>query len=322
LRFGLLLPHFGGHASIEKCLNGAMHSEPYGFDSVWVRDHLVFTPYAMEGSDNTHFDGLQVLSAVAAVTNKLTLGTAMTIAHRHPVHLAQCFAALSRISSRRVIMGMGLGGFPHEFVSAGLPSSVKARADLVRANVEICRRLWAGHTVSYRDDNYNFSDVALRPLPAMPIPIWFGGSTPAACRRAVQLGEGWLPARITLATFEARMAYIRELCGSEAKISAGVMPLTSVGRNREEALRDVDIAALLNDANRSPSWAKPPGGKFSSPEDLRGMVLAGSPEEIVRDVRLYEAAGAELVIFDLRFRFAEWLQQIAWLGKEVLPEFQ
>src|SRR5262245_35826149 len=119
LKFGLVLPHFGQHASTKKCLEGSIQAEAYGFDSVWVRDHLVFTPYAMEGTDNTHIEGLLILSAVAAVTRKLTLGTAMTICHRNPIHLAQCFAALSRITNGRVIMGMGLGGFPHEFAAGG-----------------------------------------------------------------------------------------------------------------------------------------------------------------------------------------------------------
>jgi alkanesulfonate monooxygenase SsuD/methylene tetrahydromethanopterin reductase-like flavin-dependent oxidoreductase (luciferase family) len=66
LKFGLVLPHFGQHASVEKCLEGAIKAEAYGFDSVWVRDHLVFTPftpYDTEGTDNTHIEGLLVLSA-------------------------------------------------------------------------------------------------------------------------------------------------------------------------------------------------------------------------------------------------------------------
>ena len=104
LKFGLVLPHFGQHASVEKCLEGAIKAEAYGFDSVWVRDHLVFKPYDMEGADNTHIEGLLVLSAVAAVTKKLTVGTAMTICHRNPIHLAQCFAALSRIANGRVTL--------------------------------------------------------------------------------------------------------------------------------------------------------------------------------------------------------------------------
>src|SRR5215510_13220626 len=201
LKFGLVLPHFGQHASTKKCLEGSIQAEAYGFDSVWVRDHLVFTPYAMEGTDNTHIEGLLILSAVAAVTRKLTLGTAMTICHRNPIHLAQCFAALSRIADGRVIMGMGLGGFPHEFSAVGLPRAAVERAYLVKTNVDLCRRIWAGERVSYQGDFYSFRNVALKPTPVSSIPIWFGGSTPAACRRVVDFGDGWLPARITLATF-------------------------------------------------------------------------------------------------------------------------
>ena len=87
LQFGLLLPHFGEHASVEKCIQGSILAEAYGFDSVWTRDHLVFTPYHMEGTDKTHIEGLLVLSAVAAVTKKLTIGTAMTIATGIPFTL-------------------------------------------------------------------------------------------------------------------------------------------------------------------------------------------------------------------------------------------
>ncbi len=110
LKFGLLLPHFCEHASVEKCTEGSIKAEAYGFDSVWVRDHLVFEPHEMEGPDNTHIEGLLILSAVASVTRKLILGTAMVICHRNPIHLAQLFAGLSTISNGRLIMGMGLDG--------------------------------------------------------------------------------------------------------------------------------------------------------------------------------------------------------------------
>jgi alkanesulfonate monooxygenase SsuD/methylene tetrahydromethanopterin reductase-like flavin-dependent oxidoreductase (luciferase family) len=323
LKFGLVLPHFGRHASVEKCIEGSSKAEAYGFDSVWVRDHLVFTPYDMEGSDNTHIEGLLVLAAVAALTKKLTVGTAMTICHRHPIHLAQCFAALSHLAGGRVIMGMGLGGFPHEFTAAGLPSRPAERARLVRINAEICRRLWAGEKVSYQDDSYNFQDVELKPLPVNPIPIWCGGSTPAACRRVMEFGEGWLPARITLATFRERMAYLRELShkASRPMVSAGVMPLTSIAKDKETALGHVNVQGLINDANKSSTWVKPAAGIFSTLDDIHGLVLAGTPDDIVRETRAYQAAGADLVVFDLRFRYSDWYEQIELLGKEVLPAF-
>lgn len=321
LKFGLVLPHFGQHASVEKCLDGAIKAEAYGFHSVWVRDHLVFTPYDMEGSDSTHIEGLLVLSAVAAVTKKLTVGTAMTICHRHPIHLAQCFAALSRIANGQVIMGMGLGGFPHEFAAAGLPSALPERARLARVHVEICRRLWAGEKVSYKDEDYNFQNVQLKPVPVSPIPVWCGGSTQAACRRAVEFGDGWLPARITLATFTKRMAYLRELSQKVGRpmITAGVMPLTSIARDRETALRYVNVKSLISEANKNSTWVKPRSGIFSTMEDIRGLVLAGTPEEIVRETQAYQAACVDLAVFDLRFRSLDWYQQIDLLGKEVLP---
>ena len=190
LKFGLLLPHFGAHASVEKCFEGARKAEACGFDSVWVRDHLVFEPHGIEGSDRTHIEGLLVLSALAAVTQRLILGTAMVIGHRHPIHLAQLFAGLSVISDGRLIMGLGIGGFPHEFIAAGRPSALADRAKLAKINAAICRRLWAGEKISYADDAFDFKDIELRPTPTSPIPIWVGGVTPAACRRAAEYGDG------------------------------------------------------------------------------------------------------------------------------------
>jgi alkanesulfonate monooxygenase SsuD/methylene tetrahydromethanopterin reductase-like flavin-dependent oxidoreductase (luciferase family) len=324
LRFGLLLPHFGQHASVEKCISGAVHAEAYGFDSVWVRDHLVFAPHDMEGSDNTHIEGLLVLSAVAAATKKLTVGTAMAICHRHPIHLAQSFAALSGLSNGRVIMGMSLGGMAHEFAAAGLPSGLPERAHLAKTNAALCRRLWAGEKVSYKDDYYNLSNVELKPMPVHPIPIWTGGSTPAACRRAVEFAEGWMPARITVATFSKRIRYVKELAekAGRAMVAGAVMPLTSIAKDKTTALNHVNLKGLLEEANRSVTWVKPATGTFSTLDDIHGRVLAGPPEEIVRETLTFQMAGADHVVFDLRFRFSDWYQQIDLLGKEVLPALQ
>jgi alkanesulfonate monooxygenase SsuD/methylene tetrahydromethanopterin reductase-like flavin-dependent oxidoreductase (luciferase family) len=324
LKFGLVLPHFGRHASTKKCLEGSIKAEAYGFDSVWVRDHLVFTPHAAEGTDNTYIEGLLILSAVAAVTRKLTLGTAMTICHRNPIHLAQCFAALSRIANDRVIMGMGLGGFPHEFAAVGLPSTTTERAYLAKTNADLCRRLWAGERVSYKDNYYNFQDIELKPRPVSPIPIWCGGSTPAACRRVVEFGDGWLPARITVATFTKRNAYLREVSQKAGRpmITVGVMPLTSIGIDKETAQRHVNVKGLIHEANKNSIWLKPANGTFATLDDIQGLILAGTPDDIVRQVRTYYAVGADLVVFDLRFRYPDWYQQIDLLGNEVLPAFQ
>jgi alkanesulfonate monooxygenase SsuD/methylene tetrahydromethanopterin reductase-like flavin-dependent oxidoreductase (luciferase family) len=321
LKFGLLLPHFCEHASAANCLEGAKRAEAYGFDSVWVRDHLVFEPHGIEGSDNTHIEGLLVLSAIAAVTKNISLGTSMAICHRHPIHLAQLFAGLSAISEGRVIMGMGLGGFPHEFAAAGYPTGLEERAELVRSNVQICRELWTGKRVSVKNDYFDFTDVELKPTPVKPIPIWYGGGTPAACRRAVEYCDGWMPARITLGTFTKLIAYVQQLCQKSRKpmISAAVMPFTSISKDRDMALSKISIKSLIAEANKFSTWVKPQSGKFSKLDDIRGFMLAGTPADIARESRAYEQAGVDHIVYDLRFRYGDWLEQMDLLGKEVLP---
>ena len=321
LKFGLLLPHFCEHASIAKCLEGAMRAEAYGFDSLWVRDHLVFEPHGIEGGDNTHIEGFLVLSAIAAVTKTISLGTSMAICHRHPIHLAQSFAGLSTISNGRVVMGIGLGGFPHEFAAAGYPAGLNERAELVRSSVQICRRLWTGDKVSFKNEFFDFSDVAIKPVPVKPIPIWYGGGTPAACRRAVEYCDGWMPARTTLATFTKLVDYTRGLCleAGRPMINAAVMPFTSIGNDREAALKNVNIPSLIAEANKFPTWVKPSSGMFSTLDDIRGFILAGTPADIIRESRAYAEAGADDIVYDLRFRYADWLDQIDLLGEEVLP---
>ena len=321
LKFGLLLPHFCEQASLEKCLEGARRAETYGFDSLWARDHLVFTPHPGEGGDNSHIESLLLLSAVAAVTQRLTLGTAMTICHRHPIHLAQSFAALSAISNGRVIMGLGLGGFPHEFAAAGRPSSLQERAQLTKLNIEICRRLWSGEKVSHHSDYFEFASVALKPAPTERIPIYIGGSTPASCRRAVELGDGWMPARINFATFSARIEYLQKYCRQAGKpmVKTAVMPFTSIAKDQESALDGIDVNGLIDEAHNVSTWVKPASGRFSKLEDIAGVILAGSPPDIVRQTRAYEVSGADHIVYDLRLRFSDWYEQIDLLGREVLP---
>jgi len=321
LKFGLLLPHFCEQASVQKCLEGARRAEAYGFDSLWARDHLVFKPHPSDGGDNTHIESLVLLAAVAAVTRKIALGTAMTICHRHPIHLAQSFAGLSAISGGRTILGMGLGGFPHEFAAAGRPTALAERARLVELNIDICRKLWAGEKVSHKSEYFNFENVALKPTPGRPIPIFIGGSTPAACRRAVATGDGWMPARINLPTFAKRVDYLRALCQAAQKpmLRTAVMPFTSIGKNPQAALRGIDVRSLIDDAYNFSLWVKPASGKFETLADIPGVILAGSPADIVSGCRAFEQAGADHIVYDLRLRFADWYEQIDLLGNEVLP---
>jgi hypothetical protein len=136
----------------------------------------------------------------------------------------------------------------------------------------------------------------------------------------MEFGEGWLPARVTHATFSKRMAYLRELCQSARRQvpTVGVMPLTSVAEDKATALKHVNVQALINEANKNATWVKPAEGIFSTLDDIQGLISAGTPEDIPRNTSLSER-GRRFCSFDLRFRYSDWYQQIDLLGKEVLP---
>ena len=89
MKFGLLLPHFGEYADKDKLLDGSKLAEDFGFDSVWVRDHLVFEPHGeMEKPNRTFYDALTTLTAIGAVTERIELGTGSLIPFRHPLEVA------------------------------------------------------------------------------------------------------------------------------------------------------------------------------------------------------------------------------------------
>ena len=95
--------------------------------------------------------------------------------------------------------------------------------------------------------------------------------------------------------------------------------MTSIARDKETALRDVNVKGLIHEANKTSSWVKPADGIFSTLDDIHGLILAGTADDVVRQTRAYQSAGADLVVFDLRLRYSDWFQQIDLFGNEVLP---
>ncbi|MBT3958692.1 MAG: LLM class flavin-dependent oxidoreductase [Gemmatimonadales bacterium] len=324
MKFGLLMPHFGEHANRRALLDGAVLSESFGFDSLWVRDHLVFEPHAeMEAANNTFFEALTTLTAIGAVTEKISLGTGSLVPFRHPVHLAISIATITRLVGDRMILGFGAGTFDHEFELVGMGDL--DRVELVRSNAEILQRLFTEDGVTYSDDVYSFENISIDPKPPGPIPFWYCGATPRSARLAAEYADGWMPGRTTLLTIEKRVETMLGLTAENGRAmpTVAVIPPTSIAASHEMAFDGLNIDGLLAWANkRGKWWVKPPSGEFATVEDIEGSLIAGDPDEVIEQVKRFQDVGVEHLVFDLRLTYERWFSSIELLGRHVLPAFR
>jgi alkanesulfonate monooxygenase SsuD/methylene tetrahydromethanopterin reductase-like flavin-dependent oxidoreductase (luciferase family) len=324
MKFGLLLPHFGEHASRENLLEGSKLAEDVGFDSVWVRDHLVFEPHGeMEKPNRTFYDALTTLTAIGAVTERIELGTGSLIPFRHPLVTALMAGTITQLVGPRLILGFGAGTFDHEFEAIGWGD--RDRVELVRSNAEILKKVFTENDVAYADANFTFNDVSIEPKPVGGrVPFWYCGATPRSARLAVEFCDGWMPGRIALATMAKRIQSMRELSGQQgtAMPTIAVIPPTSIEETRDEALKHVNIPGLLAWANKAKFAVRPPSGTFETVEDLEGQLIVGSPQEAVAEIKKFQDLGTEHLVFDFRFKFDRFFDQIKLLGQEVLPHLR
>lgn len=175
--------------------------------------------------------------------------------------------------------------------------------------------------VDWHSEMYDFTDVDLKPQPLFPVPVWWGGATPASARLAVDFCEGWLPGRITFPTYAARVAKIREMVTEQGKpmIWTGAVPVTSIDDSTKAANDRLNAPGLIKNANAQKFWIKPPSGEFTTLEELDGSILTGDADEVVRGIQRYQEIGCDLLIFDFRQRFPDWIDQIERLARDVLP---
>jgi probable F420-dependent oxidoreductase len=195
-------------------------ADQLGFESAWLPEHLVL-PLAMAGSpyaDAEHppvppttqlFDPASMLSFVAARTTALRLGTYVyLLGLRHPFITARAFGTLDWVSGGRAVIGAGAGWLQAEWEALGVdPATRGARLDEA---IGVCRRLWTEETVAHDGPHFPFAEVAFEPKPVQrPIPIFIGGESLPALRRAGRLGDGWIGMTHTPVSVAARLDVIR-----------------------------------------------------------------------------------------------------------------
>lgn len=182
-----------------------------GIDRVVVSDHVVFGENAAAygdpslggiaggrqptGPDGQWLEPLTVLTALAATTSRIRLGTAVLLAAlRRPAVLAKQVSTLDVLSGGRVDLGVGVGWQREEYDAAGL--AFERRGRLLDHTLEVCRALWTQRAASYTSPELTFEGIHQMPKPVQPggIPIWVSGTVnDAVARRLRRFGTGWIP---------------------------------------------------------------------------------------------------------------------------------
>ena len=195
----------------------ARHAEACGFESFYLPEHVALYPGASFGAmafpaDLPIADPLECLSFVAAVTERILLGTGVLLLPYHePVVLAKRLATIDVLSKGRMrLLTIGVGSLPGEAAAVGVDYATRGR----RADeaIDALRLLWAGdeNGVSFDGEFFSFAAACSFPKPLQPLPVHVGGSSPAAARRAGRRGDGYFPGgRLTEAERVSQLKLMR-----------------------------------------------------------------------------------------------------------------
>lgn len=189
MRVGIHLPQYGHVAGPEAITRAAQHAETLGFSDIWVSDHIVH-PAAQTYPSPHLYDPLVTLTWGAAATNHVGLGTSVLVAPMHnPLELANTLASIDSLSGGRVIAGVGVGWSEAEYTALGYDFANRgARMD---ETIDLLRAAWRDDPVSFHGEHISFDDIRFFPKPAHEIPIWVGGGSEPAYRRAVTKGDAF-----------------------------------------------------------------------------------------------------------------------------------
>lgn len=189
VRVGVHLPQYGRVAGSEAVLRAARHAEELGFADLWVSDHVVH-PAAQDYPSPYLFDPLVTLSWAAAVTSRIGLGTSVLVVPMHnPLELANSLASLDALSSGRLTIGVGVGWSAPEYAALG--RDFPSRGRRLDEAMDLFRAVWTQDPVTFNGRFTSFDAIRVLPKPAHPIPIWVGGRSEVAYRRAVERGDGY-----------------------------------------------------------------------------------------------------------------------------------
>jgi probable F420-dependent oxidoreductase len=301
MNFSIAIPQIWGPAgeALTPMQSFLARAEALGYHSVWVQEQIL-------GQANT-LEPVTALSFAAALTRTLRLGTSVLItALRNPVQLAKSLATLDYLSGGRLIVGVGLGANLKVYPAHGIVLAERVRR--FAEGLRVMKLLWTEERANFQGEFWKLENTPMAPKPVQKPhpPIWFGARQPAALRRAVELGDGWMGAgSSTAAEF---VEQVGRLCAylAEAKRDPGAFTISK----RVYVAVDADRARAMG---RLREWF---GAYYGNPGMADRVCLVGSAQEVAAGLRDLRAGGAELFLLNPVFDFMRHLEELAG---EVMP---
>ncbi|MBM3940176.1 MAG: LLM class F420-dependent oxidoreductase [SAR202 cluster bacterium] len=290
MQVGVCLPHYGKTMEPAGMRQFAEAAESLGFGSLFVTDHVIMpkgstTPYL-----NAMLDPLATLNYLAGVTSRIRIGTSVIILpYRHPVLVAKEVATADALSGGRVIFGAAVGWAEEEF--RALNANFEERGDVADEYLRAIRGLWADPDADFKGRYVTIQGVHFSPSPAQTPhpPVWIGGSSKRAGRRAVELGDAWHATNVTVPQLREVATHMRHLSMMR-------------GRAKPPALT-MRMPVYLD--------SQPPQGRVGA---------SGDERSIIEQTRAYAEAGVEHVVFAVpEVEFSVAMRQLERLGRGVLP---
>jgi probable F420-dependent oxidoreductase len=305
MRFAIAIPQFYADGEFDPAAFAAYfaRAEELGYDSAWALEQ-VLGPAAELAPAET-------MAYAAAVTSRIRLGCVVFVSTLYsPVHLAKSVSTLDQLSRGRIDVGVGTGGKGRQFAGFGVdPDRYVARFS---EGIALMKALWTEPEVSFDGEFWQLDRVSQKPAPFQKPypPLWFGGSAPAALRRAVRLGDGFFGAGSTpTATFAEQVPVVREA-------------LAAAGRPAERfpIAKRVYIAIDENAGRARTRINEALRGLYGhSVPAIEAAAVAGTVADCVRELAAVAAAGAETILFTPMFEQAEHAEILA---AEVMPRLR
>lgn len=268
-----------GSTTPHQVIEAARAAEAAGIDGLFSGDHVTF-----HGRGN---DGLVNLTVVAAHTQRVLLQTSVyLLALRHPTPVALQAALLDQLSGGRLILGVGVGGEdPAEWWACGVDP--KTRGGRTDEAMQILRSLWTQEETTFEGRYYRLDRVKLQPKPLQDtgVPLWVGGRSDAAIRRAAYYGDGysgiWISTRRFQELQEKRAEFAAEAGRAESAFAWGIQFWLGVDDDPRRAEQKV--------AERMEQTYRLPFDRFER------YVPRGTPEQVAEFIMAYVGLGCTYV---------------------------